>query len=896
MIFLIRFFSIASLFCLTLSIQARALINLDLNLVTSNIPEIAKRGKFPLLYKVNNFEELSDIQKKQQALESVSNSYFFREISFNKDSRKVNRSFFRSMWKSSLLVKAKGKGPELSSVENQEKGSILVSGKNFAAGTSLYCLSLDKQDYINLSNNFSIINENQIQLTVTADLITCSHIIASNKSGVDYIELLQDIKNNAISTRTTFLSNNIHDANIAAPDNTVSLEFQSNINLVPKSVFFNNKNVSKSHISECADSGLCTHKYELVLQANEFRQSKELNYIINLDNLKNIQNTEEEKIYLSQPSSKELNFTHRFMYGITDEEKQHLNDIGLDAFIEEQFSPELVENESFEAAMKEKYSLVKYVPELRHFFFERLISTKAQLREKMARFWDNHFSTNANVPFKAYYPLLTHFSDGSKNPTLDPGLGDHFTNERTYSVRLTEEALNFFPSAESFAIDFYNLGIYSEEEIAIIELHYLDQSGQGQVLTYDYTYVLPDTNPERHFEITIPPEVHSGTIQDIVFSVSNLPENEVRTRKIALKNSQTELLLYGSKYEFKKSDYEFYRNNAFGNFSDLVKHSSQSISMLNYLDNAYSDKEQPNQNYARELMELHTLGVNAGYNDEDISNVSRLLTGVSFEASSFAFKPEMHDTDPVNFSLLNKTYDNAGYDSVLEFLDDISKSSYAAEFICNKLITKFVSEEPVENLTNSCKTVFLNNVNDNKQIEKVLKHLISSQEFSSQQYSLTKVTDPMIMFARNARTVQSSSSDPGLYIEMNNFLNDNGFRQFDVGPPTGVEEDSQKWMSNSYITNSILLANNYNLAVDYLRKLDGLLENGNSDCSSLSSINFQARCIAEEFSMPYLNDDEVNFLASYIEGYNEAIDLEEQERIKGEMIVALLSMPSNYRN
>ena len=86
------------------------------------------------------------------------------------------------------------------------------------------------------------------------------------------------------------------------------------------------------------------------------------------------------------------------------------------------------------------------------------------------------------------------------------------------------------------------------------------------------------------------------------------------------------------------------RQHALGKFPDMVRASAESAAMLGYLDQANSRKPTPNQNYAREIMELHTLGVDGGYTQNDVAQLSRILTGWSYDGNGiFAFNRSFHD-------------------------------------------------------------------------------------------------------------------------------------------------------------------------------------------------------------------------------------------------------------
>ena len=86
------------------------------------------------------------------------------------------------------------------------------------------------------------------------------------------------------------------------------------------------------------------------------------------------------------------------------------------------------------------------------------------------------------------------------------------------------------------------------------------------------------------------------------------------------------------------------RANALGKFPDLLKASAHSPSMMAYLDQNASRNTAPNQNYAREIMELHTLGVDGGYTQDDVAELSRVLTGWTIQGrGDFTFNPAIHD-------------------------------------------------------------------------------------------------------------------------------------------------------------------------------------------------------------------------------------------------------------
>src|SRR5262249_26549913 len=163
------------------------------------------------------------------------------------------------------------------------------------------------------------------------------------------------------------------------------------------------------------------------------------------------------------------------------------------------------------------------------------------------------------------------------------------------------------------------------------------------------------------------------------------------------------------------------RPHALGKFKDLLTAVAQSPAMLYYLDNFLSQMEQPappqkfdadgnpipqprrpglNENYAREIMELHTLGVDGGYTQKDVIEVARCLTGWTIGPGgnmSFAFRPRIHDRGE-KIVLGTRIAPGGGIEDGLRVIDILSKHPSTAKFISRKLCQRFVADEPPQSL------------------------------------------------------------------------------------------------------------------------------------------------------------------------------------------------------
>ena len=180
-------------------------------------------------------------------------------------------------------------------------------------------------------------------------------------------------------------------------------------------------------------------------------------------------------------------------------------------------------------------------------------------------------------------------------------------------------------------------------------------------------------------------------------------------------------------------DRDVVRQFALGKFRDILGASAHSPAMLAYLDNATSNKEAPNENYARELLELHTLGVNGGYTEDDVKEVARCFTGWSFNPprrpnivpGEFNFNARAHD-DGEKTVLGHVIPAGGGLEDGERVLDILASHPSTARFVSSKIIRRFVADDPPETLVDRCTEVFLQTDGDTKAI---LRTIFASEEF-----------------------------------------------------------------------------------------------------------------------------------------------------------------------
>jgi uncharacterized protein (DUF1800 family) len=176
-------------------------------------------------------------------------------------------------------------------------------------------------------------------------------------------------------------------------------------------------------------------------------------------------------------------------------------------------------------------------------------------------------------------------------------------------------------------------------------------------------------------------------------------------------------------------DSQVIRKHALGRFSDMLVGSARHPAMLTYLDNANSDRDAPNENYARELLELHTVGVDAGYTEAMVKSAARLLTGLSVDDRSmlYLYDTSKHATGAVrvlDFRHANKSA--YGEKAALAYVRYLAGHPATAKRIARKLAVRFVSDDPPAALVKELAAVYRRH---DTEIVPVLRALFRSRAF-----------------------------------------------------------------------------------------------------------------------------------------------------------------------
>lgn len=253
-------------------------------------------------------------------------------------------------------------------------------------------------------------------------------------------------------------------------------------------------------------------------------------------------------------------------------------------------------------------------------------------------------------------------------------------------------------------------------------------------------------------------------------------------------------------------DYEEYaiRPHALGRFRDLLRATLHHPAMLLYLDNTRNAAGKINENYARELLELHTLGVDGGYSQQDVQGLARILTGfgVNWDAppklkkefeplyrqsGGFEFHPARHDFG--DKTLLGVHIAGEGYEEIEKVLDLLARHPATARFVCRKLAIFFVSDAPPEKLVERMATTFRKSDGN---IAATLRTLFESREFAA---SLgKKFKDPLHYLAATLRFAYDRKQITNLRPAVN-WLNALGQPLYGKPTPDGYAMTEKDWAS-----------------------------------------------------------------------------------------------------
>ncbi len=209
-----------------------------------------------------------------------------------------------------------------------------------------------------------------------------------------------------------------------------------------------------------------------------------------------------------------------------------------------------------------------------------------------------------------------------------------------------------------------------------------------------------------------------------------------------------------------------------------------------------------NENYGRELLELHTLSVNGGYSQRDVTEVAKVFTGWTidkpFEGGGFKYDPRMHEPGPK--FVMGHRIKPKGEDEGREVLHRLATSPQTAHFISLKLAERFVSDDPPPALVDRMAKTFLKKKGD---IREVLSTLFHSPEFWAEGTYRAKVKTPLEFVVSAVRATGADVEDA---MPLARQLNNMGMPLYGAQPPTGYSMKADAWVSSSALLNRMNFA------------------------------------------------------------------------------------------
>ncbi len=262
------------------------------------------------------------------------------------------------------------------------------------------------------------------------------------------------------------------------------------------------------------------------------------------------------------------------------------------------------------------------------------------------------------------------------------------------------------------------------------------------------------------------------------------------------------------RYLLTSYDRDTIRPFAMGRFRDLLGATAHSPAMLFYLDNWRSSVPRPyaatkdkpagvdggfNENYARELMELHTLGVDGGYTQKDVQEVARCFSGWTIqkpnEQGLFLYRPGLHD-DGEKIVLGHKILPGGGMADGERVLDILAANPATARFIATKLARRFISDEPPPSVIDRAASVFLKT---DGSIRETLRAIVTAPEFFSPKAYRAKMRSPFEYVAAALRVLNAETDADRPVLDM---LGRMGQPIFGRITPDGYADRADQWLSS----------------------------------------------------------------------------------------------------
>lgn len=560
-----------------------------------------------------------------------------------------------------------------------------------------------------------------------------------------------------------------------------------------------------------------------------------------------------------------LHALHRLTFGPSPGDVQRVMAIGVDKWIDLQLQPDKIDDSALNARLEPFRTLRMNAKELAESFpdgqeINQVINGKSPMpsdaalrmvyqvqidrqKEKKERLQEAGKNTNSASELARNLAVVTpaqSIAAESTNATADnsaamkPAPAARLTPEDEQQARRREEQLyadldvqqlTSLPADQRFK---KVLSMSATAQLAIADSL---RGGKGQ----EFLEGLPARQKETLLAMNNPAGVVTGELAQAKLLRATYSERQLEQVMTDFWFNHFNVFVEKGVERLLVTSYErdVIRPHALGKFEDLLVATAKSPAMLFYLDNWLSvgpdsaqamgiplhpfpgryapPRPRPNQgkrpsglneNYGRELLELHTLSVNGGYSQRDVTEVAKVFTGWTidkpYQGGGFKFDPRMHEPGPK--FVLGHRIRPRGEGEGFEVLHRLATSPQTAHFISLKLAERFVSDDPPPGLVDRMTKTFLKKKGD---IREVLRVLFHSPEFWNDGAYRAKVKTPLEFVVSAVRATGAEVDDALPLIRQ---LSNMGMPLYGAQPPTGYSMKAETWVSSSALLNRMNFA------------------------------------------------------------------------------------------
>ena len=254
---------------------------------------------------------------------------------------------------------------------------------------------------------------------------------------------------------------------------------------------------------------------------------------------------------------------------------------------------------------------------------------------------------------------------------------------------------------------------------------------------------------------------------------------------------------------FELTENEQFRANALGNFRTLLGISARSPAMLIYLDSISNVADDSNENYTRELLELHTMGLGGSFTHHEIEAGAEIFTGWHLVNDAFFFNAPLHNGEAHTF--LGQPIAAGGEEQADALMDIVVAHPATGSYICSKLVTVFVNDTPPASLVSRCANTFQATVTADDQIAQVLRVILTSPEFFDAANYRAKIKTPVEFVVGAVRNLGAETDGTDLAAAISRM----GIDLYEYDVPTGWSEIGEDWINSSLLLERIKWVNQF---------------------------------------------------------------------------------------